>query len=232
MNERKPRKALIIGASRTLGLAIATELARREWDVVATVRSGHSQALQDAAVEVGRPIRVEKLDFTDEGQLTALLSCLDGIVFDLLFISAGITNADEPAAQVPTDEFANVMITNALSPMRTVEALRGLVAPHGTIGVMSSRQGSVSFNTRGGHEVYRASKAALNQLMRSYAARRHDDPRTLLLLHPGWVQTELGGPGAQLTVAQSADGVVTTIETHLGDGGLQFLDYQNQTVPW
>jgi NAD(P)-dependent dehydrogenase (short-subunit alcohol dehydrogenase family) len=59
---------------------------------------------------------------------------------------------------------------------------------------MSSRQGSVSVNTRGGHEAYRASKAALNSLMRSYAARHQDDPRTLLLMHPGWVKTDLGGP--------------------------------------
>jgi NAD(P)-dependent dehydrogenase (short-subunit alcohol dehydrogenase family) len=95
-----------------------------------------------------------------------------------------------------------------------------------------SRQGSVSLNTRGGHEVYRASKSALNQLMRSYAARNADDPRTLLLLHPGWVQTELGGPGAQLTVEESAHGVADVLERHAGDGGLQFLDYRDQVVPW
>lgn len=97
---------------------------------------------------------------------------------------------------------------------------------------MSSRQGSVSFNTRGGHEVYRASKSALNQLMRSYAARKHDDPRTLLLLHPGWVKTDLGGPGAQVTVAESAHGVVDVLEKHNGDGGLQFLNYLDEVVPW
>ena len=81
----------------------------------------------------------------------------------------------------------------------------------GTIGVMTSTQGSISINERGGHEVYRASKAALNQLMRSYAAR-HGTDRTLLLMDPGWVQTELGGEGAPLSVADSVRGVVTTIE--------------------
>jgi NAD(P)-dependent dehydrogenase (short-subunit alcohol dehydrogenase family) len=124
------------------------------------------------------------------------------------------------------------MVTNALSPLRVVEALQDLVPPTGTIGVMSSRQGSVSMNTRGGHEVYRASKSALNQLFRSYAARHADDPRTLLLINPGHVRTELGGDDASLAIDDSVPGVVDTIVAHAGDGGLQFLDYQGHVVPW
>jgi NAD(P)-dependent dehydrogenase (short-subunit alcohol dehydrogenase family) len=123
-------------------------------------------------------------------------------------------------------------VTNALSPMRVVEELRSLVAPTGTIGIMSSSQGSVSLNTNGGHELYRASKSALNQLMRSYAARNADDPRTLLLMNPGWVRTELGGPDALLSIDQSIPGVVDTVERHRGEPGLQFLDYRDQVVPW
>jgi NAD(P)-dependent dehydrogenase (short-subunit alcohol dehydrogenase family) len=87
-------------------------------------------------------------------------------------------------------------------------------------------------NTKGGHEVYRASKSALNQLFRSFAARYADDARTLLLINPGHVQTELGGEGAQLTVDDSIPGVVDTIMAHRGEGGLQFLDYRNEVVPW
>ena len=143
-----------------------------------------------------------------------------------------MTDEDKPVGDVATDVFVDVMVTNVLSPMRVVEDLAALVAPAGTVAVMSSRQGSVSFNTRGGHEVYRASKAALNQLMRSYAARTSDTGRTLLLTHPGWVQTDLGGPGAQLTVEESTRGLVDVVERHAGDGGLQFLDYRDQIVPW
>ncbi|WP_338055040.1 hypothetical protein [Sciscionella marina] len=73
------------------------------------------------------------------------------------------------------------MLTNALSPMRVVESLRSLVTPQGTIGIMSARQGSIGFNTRGGQDVYRASKSALNQLMRCYAARYADSAHSLLL---------------------------------------------------
>jgi NAD(P)-dependent dehydrogenase (short-subunit alcohol dehydrogenase family) len=107
-----------------------------------------------------------------------------------------------------------------------------LVPPKGTIAVMSSGQGSIANNTRGGFEVYRASKSALNQLMRSFAARHADDPHTLLLIAPGWVQTDLGGPAAPLTVGQSIPGVADTIEAQAGQGGLQYLNYQGQTIPW
>ena len=138
----------------------------------------------------------------------------------------------ETVADVSTDTFVRLMVTNALSPMRVIEALQDLVAASGTIAVMSSGQGSVANNTRGGFEVYRASKSALNQLMRSFAARHADDPRTLLLMAPGWVQTDLGGPGAPLTIGQSIPGVADTIEIQAGHPGLQYLDYRGQTVPW
>jgi NAD(P)-dependent dehydrogenase (short-subunit alcohol dehydrogenase family) len=97
---------------------------------------------------------------------------------------------------------------------------------------MSSGQGSVTNNERGGYEVYRASKAALNTLMRSYAARHARDARTLLLLAPGWVQTDMGGPQATLTIDDSIPNLVNTIEAQQGKPGLQYLDYLGRTVPW
>lgn len=228
----RTRTALVVGASRSIGLGMAGELMRRGWDVTATVRGEVPDALANVAGDTGRRLRVERLDIDEPAQITALREQIPEGGLDLLFVNAGVTDEDLPVEQVATDVFTAVMVTNALSPMRVVDGLRPLVAEAGTIAVMSSRQGSISFNTRGGHEVYRASKSALNQLMRSYAARRADDPRTLLLIHPGWVQTELGGPGAPLTVEDSVHGVVDVLERHRGDGGLQFLDHEGQAVPW
>ncbi len=138
----------------------------------------------------------------------------------------------ETIADVSTEEFVRVMVTNALSPMRVVETFKDLVPPAGTIAIMSSGLGSVSNNETGGYEVYRASKAALNTLMRSFAARHHDDPRTLLLLAPGWVRTDMGGPEAQLSVSDSIPNLVKVIEAQEGKGGLQFLDYLGRAVSW
>lgn len=131
-----------------------------------------------------------------------------------------------------TEEFNRLMVTNALSPMRVLEALEGVVDPVGTLAIMSSGQGSVANNERGGFEIYRASKSALNQLMRSYAARHRGDDRTLLLLAPGWVQTDLGGPGAALTIEESIPNLVTVVDAQRGIPGLRYLDYKGATVAW
>ncbi|MFE0186899.1 SDR family oxidoreductase [Streptomyces sp. NPDC058989] len=226
------RTALIVGASRSLGLGLATEYARRGWEVIGTVRGDRRTGLHDLAEASDGRVTVESLDMTEPEEIAALRERLAKRTLDLLFVNAGITRGDIPVGEVPTEMFAEVMVTNALSPMRLVESFRSLVAPTGTIGVMSSRQGSLGLNTKGGHDVYRASKSALNQLMRSYAARYADATHTLLLLCPGHVRTELGGPAAPLTIDQSVPGVVDTINRHGGEPGLQFLNYQDQPVPW
>jgi NAD(P)-dependent dehydrogenase (short-subunit alcohol dehydrogenase family) len=227
------KTVLIIGASRGLGYALAAEYLARGWQVTATVREAGRTALRDVAESSAGHLVVDTVDITVPEQVAALHERLAQATFDLLFVNAGVTNGpEETIADVSTDTFVRLMVTNALSPMRVVEALQNLVPPNGTIAVMSSGQGSVANNDKGGFEVYRASKSALNQLMRSYAARHVGDPRTLLLMAPGWVRTDLGGPGARLTIGQSIPGVVDTIEAQAGRGGLQYLDYQGKTVPW
>jgi NAD(P)-dependent dehydrogenase (short-subunit alcohol dehydrogenase family) len=227
------KTALIIGASRGLGYALAAEYQARGWQVTATVRGSRHTDLHDLAGKSDGRLVVETVDITVPEEVTALHHRLAQATFDLLFVNAGVTNGpDETVADVSTDIFVRLMVTNALSPLRVIEALQDLVSPHGTIGVMSSGQGSVANNEKGGFEIYRASKSALNQLMRSFAARHADDPRTLLLIAPGWVQTSLGGPGAPLTIDQSIPGVVDTIEAQAGKSGLQYLNYQGQAVRW
>ncbi|MDT0457186.1 SDR family oxidoreductase [Streptomyces sp. DSM 41527] len=225
------KTALVIGASRTLGLGLATAYLRRGWDVIGTVRGSRHTGLHDLAETSGGRLTVESLEMTEPEQISALRDRLAGRTLDLLFVNAAITRGDIPIGEVPTDMFTEVMVTNALSPMRVVESLRPLVAPTGTIGVMSSEQGSIALNTEGGQDLYRASKSALNQLMRSYAARHAGDTRKLLLVNPGWVRTELGGPEAELSVEESIPGVVETIERHR-EPGLHFVDHQGQVVPW
>ncbi|WP_214317774.1 SDR family NAD(P)-dependent oxidoreductase [Nonomuraea sediminis] len=231
MSATSNRQALIIGASRGLGLVLAGELVRRGWRVIATTRQSGGELQANADAWKGQ-LRVESLEMTSFEQLAALRERLAGCRLDLLFVNAAIDRGDLPIDEVPTDMFTEVMITNALSPLRALEALRGLVAPGGTVAVMSSEQGSISRNTEPGYELYKASKAALNQMMRSYATRHADDGQTKLLIDPGHNQTQLGGPDAPLNPQESIPAVVDILEAQAGAPGLQFLDRHGEIVPW
>jgi NAD(P)-dependent dehydrogenase (short-subunit alcohol dehydrogenase family) len=229
-----PKKtALIVGASRGLGLALAEEYLRRDWAVTATIRSAPNIALGAlGATHPGR-LQIETVDIADETLIAALATRLSGQSFDLLFVNAGVTNTPtQTIGEVTTDDFVRVMITNALGPMRTIEAMQHLVSDGGTIGVMSSGLGSVADNEAGGWEVYRASKAALNTLMRSFAARHRGDNRPLVIIAPGWVRTDMGGPQASLSIEQSIPRVVDVIAAQSGKRGLRYLNYRGETVRW
>jgi NAD(P)-dependent dehydrogenase (short-subunit alcohol dehydrogenase family) len=227
------KRVLLIGASRGLGLALAGEYVERGWQVTGTVRGSGRTGLHDLSERCNGQLQIETVDINVPDQVMALHQRLEGRTFDLLFVNAGVTNGpDETIADVSTEEFTRLMVTNALSPMRVLETLQGLVPAHGTLGVMSSGQGSVANNHRGGFEVYRASKAALNTLMRSFAARHSDDPRALVLMAPGWVRTDLGGAQARLTIEESIPNVVNAIEAQQGQPGVHYLDYLGQTVAW
>jgi NAD(P)-dependent dehydrogenase (short-subunit alcohol dehydrogenase family) len=229
----RPR-ILLIGASRGLGLAMAAECLNRGWNVVGTVRDGARTGLHDLADEHAGHVEIEHLDITRADQIAALRDRLSGRRFDILFVNSGTANGNqgETIAQASTEEFVHVMVTNALGPMRVVEALQGLVPADGLIGIMSSGQGSVAGNEKGGHEVYRGSKAALNQYMRSYAARHAGEPRALLLLAPGWIRTALGGPDAPFGIEESVPNIVDTLLSKRGRPGLEYLDRMGRTVPW
>jgi NAD(P)-dependent dehydrogenase (short-subunit alcohol dehydrogenase family) len=225
------RRALVIGASRGLGLLLAGELARRGAHVVATARRDDAELRALARASHGR-VTVETVEMTDPADLAALRDRLTGLPLDLLFVNAAIDRGDRPLTEVPDSVFTEVMTTNALGPLRALDALRTRVAPGGIVAVMSSEQGSVSRNTAPGYELYKASKAALNQLVRSYATRHADDGHTKLLIDPGHNRTRLGGPGAPLDPRETVPAVVDLLETQAGLPGLRFLDRHGETVPW
>lgn len=225
--------ALIIGASRGLGLGLVREYLRRGWHVTGTVRGTARTALHDLADEHPDEVAIETVDINQPGQVAALRDRLASRRFDLLFVNAGVSHDRAETIGMTTDEtFTQVMVTNALSPMRVVERLESLVPAAGAIALMSSGLGSVANNETGEWEVYRASKASLNTLMRSFAARHAGDRRTLLLVAPGWVRTDMGGPNALLDVETSIRGVVDAVTARTGKPGLHYVDRQGNTVPW
>lgn len=213
---------------------MAAEFLKREWNVVGTVRAGTGRTpLHDLADEFPGRLETEFLDINEPAQLDSLRERLSGRSFEILFVNAGTAGDEQvPIGQVTTEEFVNVMVTNALSPMRVIEALQDLVTPTGLIGAMSSGQGSIGNNTTGLRELYRGSKAALNMFMRSFAARQSDTGRAFVLMAPGWIRTALGGPGAPFTIEESVPNLVNVLLEKRERPGLEYLDRFGKTVPW
>ena len=219
--------ALIIGASRGLGRAIVEEHLKRGWNVIATVRKA------DALADIANPhLTVEVLETTDWAGIDALKDKLADRPLDLLFVSAAIIGpSDGPIGDADPQAFAEMMLVNVLAPLRIADRFADAVRPNGTVAVMSSSLGSIGLNESGGYEAYRTSKAALDMGLASIAARRKDG-RTWLCVDPGWVQTDMGGPSATLTIDQSIPSLVTMLERRAGQGGIGFVNYDDKDLPW
>ncbi len=226
------RRVLVVGASHGLGLGLVARFLERGWDVTATVRRS-SAALSDLTATSRLRIEVG-VDIDDDAAVSALRASLAEVPdFDIVFIVAGVaTQAGTPAASMPREVAVAVFQTNALSPIRFAEAFHKRVAPGGLVVLMTSKLGSVSLNRGGGWSSYRASKAALNTLARSFAGQHGKAEWGVVLMHPGWVRTDLGGRRATLDVETSARGIVAVLESRLGQRGCMFLDHAGATVPW
>jgi NAD(P)-dependent dehydrogenase (short-subunit alcohol dehydrogenase family) len=227
------RSALIIGASRGLGLGLAAELYGRGWQVIGTARNPQkAQGLVELAAASNGGVEIETIDIDSTDDLEALTSRLAQRRLELLYINAGIAGAPRPIERATDEDLLKVLHTNAVAPIRVAQRLLPQVADGGKVAFMTSLMGSVADNGSGGFDLYRISKAALNMLTRSFVATvAKERDVTVLSLHPGWVRTAMGGPGAPLTVQQSAAGLVDVLEAKQQAKHL-FLDYQGNELRW
>jgi NAD(P)-dependent dehydrogenase (short-subunit alcohol dehydrogenase family) len=222
---------LLAGASRGLGLGLAQEYLGRGWQVIATARDPAAPGL--SALKAAHPdaLTVETLDIADPASVTALATRLAARTLDVLFVVAGISgNSDAPIHAVGQDAVAHEFVTNATAPLCLAEALAPSLAPKAAVVFMTSILGSIASNAGGGMELYRATKAALNMLASCYALRHRATP--VLLLHPGWVRTALGGHRAPVDVETSVRGLADVIAAHGAKPGIAYLDYQGTRLPW
>jgi NAD(P)-dependent dehydrogenase (short-subunit alcohol dehydrogenase family) len=223
------RRALIIGASRGIGLGLAEELAERGWHVYASQRqpSDHlARAVEDAEIEV------VTADVTDPATLEALAGQIEPGSLDVVLVNAGIIGGEnQSAASATAEEVSEIMMTNAVGPAHAAKLMLPLLRDGGTLAFTTSRMGSIA-ESSGGYDLYRMSKAALNILARGiFEQEAKQRGIAVLSLHPGWVQTDMGGPAAHLTVDESVAGLADVLEAEQALAH-RFLAYDGSEIPW
>lgn len=233
------KSIMIVAAERGLGLGLAQQFFKRGWDVVGTSRpSANVDELRKVGATDPDRLAVATIDVTDAAQIEPFLSSLGDRRFDVVFMNAGIWGAEHQSVLDATDqEFAEIMLTNTFGPIRLARhLLNHLVMPGGTLAFMSSHRGSIAINVEGGLELYRASKVACNMLARGIYAEYKERGLTVLSIHPGWVDTDMGTLGgtvkAEIGREPSVCGVADVVEKHMASGENLYLDYQDKRLNW
>lgn len=232
---------LITGANRGLGLALTKHYLEAGWDVHAVARSDSEELTAlDGRYET---LRRHRLDVTDEQAVEGLGATLNDEAIDLLLLSAGTMGKKDFAADglassafglSEAEDFAQIYRVNAIAPMRMAETFVEQVArsEQKKIVALTSVMGSIGGNAIGGLYGYRASKAALNAIMRSMAIDLKARDIIAVPLHPGWVRTAMGGPNADLSEEEAIAGITHVIgKLQPSDSG-RYLSYDGAELPW
>lgn len=222
---------LITGASRGLGLEFARQYAADGWRVIACCRNPDAAT---AAKGIAGDVTVRALDVTDAGEVAALAALLDGVAIDLLINNAGVYGPKPcELGDIDIEAWKAAMDVNLYAPFRISRALlNNVAAAKGTIAAMSSVMGSIGTNTSGDSFIYRSSKAALNAVMRTLANEIAPLGVPVVMLHPGWARTDMGGKTAPVDPVASVAALRAIIaDTTIATTG-RFMSYDGTEIPW
>lgn len=229
---------LITGCNRGLGLEWSEQLAEAGWRVYATCRHPDSaDSLHMLQAAYARNMSVHQLDVTRDEQITALAGELAGKPIDILLNNAGVyfeKYIDEHLGNVDYSHWEETFRVNTLGAVRMSEAFADHLAAgeKKLVVAISSHMGSIAEIGSPGDYAYRSSKAALNAAMKGLSHELRPRGISVLMLHPGWVQTRMGGPGAPLSTFDSVQGMRRVIDAFRpGDSG-KFFRYDGSMIPW
>jgi len=227
MTSTTARNVLIVGASRGLGLEFVRQYRADGARVTATARSSDGLA---AIAALGA--QALKLDVADAASASGLAWQVDGEAFDTVFHVAGVYGPRTTGLEPPTvDDFDAVMQANVLGVMRVLSQVADALAPAARIGIVSSRMGSIGLRANPSGWLYRASKAAVNSVMKD-ASLALADRALCVAFHPGWVRTDMGGAGADIDAAESIAGMRRALASLQPAQTGSFLNYDGTPLAW
>ncbi|WP_135383998.1 SDR family oxidoreductase [Vibrio tasmaniensis] len=223
----------ITGANRGIGLSLTQQYLKGNHKVYATYRDASSATELLSLAEHSSNLTCIQLEITDYQAVSHLNSQIESI--DILINNAGYYGPKGYGlGNTDVEEWRRVFEVNTIAPLKLVETLLPLIESSDVkkIACLSSRVGSMSENTSGGGYIYRSSKAALNSVVKSLSNDLTDNGFTVLALHPGWVQTEMGGPNALIDTETSAQGLVTVIESSNTEVSGHFFNFDGSEIDW
>lgn len=233
---KENQRAIVVGASRGIGLGLVRELLLQQWSVIATLRdiTRVPDDLKQLLAEYPDQLELAELDLSHLDTANMITSKYSEGSIDLLLVSAGIAGPEhQRVEQSQPNEIVDLFWVNSIAPVTIARKFLPLMKANSLIAFMSSRMGSVALNDDGSMELYRASKAALNSISRGFAQNEAIQLNIgVLNLHPGWVQTEMGGSQAPVTVKQSTAGLVKVIQASIGSNQHKFIDFQGHEMAW
>lgn len=221
---------LITGTSRGIGLEFVRRYLERGDRVIACCRAPDKAAgLGDLACPA---LTVLALDVARPDAAAALADRLAGESISLFVNNAGIYGQGQSLDKVDPQEWLDVFQTNTIAPLLLTRAILPLMRRPGKLVYLSSKMGSIAENTSGGTYVYRSSKTALNQVVRSLVIDLAAEDLRVAALHPGWVRTDMGGPNALIDTMTSVQGLMAVIDGLTPEGSGGFYNYDGQQLPW
>ncbi|MBY6213170.1 SDR family oxidoreductase [Microbulbifer agarilyticus] len=226
---------LITGCNRGIGLEMARQFAKDGWKVIATCRNPSAAWELSELNESYANLEVHTLDVTDYAQLADLARSLQGRPVDILVSNAGYYGPKGVTfGHVDVDEWRRVLEINTIAPYKLAEALYPNLeaGQNKVVGILSSKVGSIADNQSGGGYMYRSSKTALNQVVKSLAIDLKEQGIKVVALHPGWVKTEMGGPNALISTEESVTGIKSLLLNASAESSGQFFNYDGCVIPW
>jgi len=226
---------LITGANRGIGLELTRQFAEDGWQVLACCRNPADAGQLQALGERNPAIELQALDVTNYQQMAALADQLGNRPIDILLSNAGIYGTKGVGfGEVDAQEWRQVLEVNTIAPLMLVQTFVEQVAAsqQKLVAVISSKVGSIADNSSGGSYIYRSSKTAVNQVVKSLSIDLADRGISVISLHPGWVKTDLGGPNAEIGTDESVAGLKSILQSAGPAQSGQFIEYNGSSIPW
>jgi len=226
---------LVTGVNRGLGLEFVKQYSQRGYTVIGTCRNPADAAEASSLAEIADNIHLLPLDVSSAESIQSLAASLAGRALDLVVLNAGVMGkASSKLGELEQADFMHSMCVNTVAPALLIQALVDnlRLGELKTVVALSSVLGSIAGNSDGGLYSYRASKAGLNAVVKSAATDLKSEGITVVAMHPGWVQTDMGGQNATITTPVSVSGMLQVIDgLGLDDSG-RFVVYDGGELPW